>query len=391
MTKEEFWAVFDKGIERKNTSCLKWDGMEKIYGKADLIPLWVADMDFPSPAEVTQALVARAKHGVYGYPAVDPAVKEAVCDWMRERHGLAIAPERIISSPGVVDSLSFVLNAFTQPGDLVAIQPPVYGPFERSVHQTGRTLFKNPLVQTDAGWQMDLDGLEEGLRQGVKMLILCSPHNPVGRVWTREELEAVCALCGRYGARILSDEIHADFELPGHHHTPLLCLQEDAICLVSATKTFNLAGLRNSSMLFGSTNDKETMEAYLRTTGIGEENIFGTLAQTAAYRYGAPWLDALLDYLDETRKAVEESVRRLMPRCSVSTLEGTYLMWLDMREYGLSPAQLEELFVQKAGVALSNGANFCSEGSGFMRVNIATPRKNVLLALERMAEALATL
>lgn len=389
MTKEAYFELFDRGVDRRNTGCVKWDGLEKIFGRADAMPLWVADMDFASPREVTDEIVERARHGVFGYPADGPQDAQAVCDWMRTRHGLSIAPENVLASPGVVDSLSFALNAFTEEGDLVAIQPPVYGPFERSVKNTGRRLYKNCLRQTENGWEMDLDNLEAGLKQGVKLLLLCSPHNPIGRIWTRGELEAVSALCKRYGARIVSDEIHADFELPGHRHTPMLSVDPDAVSFVSATKTFNLAGLRNSSMLFGNAADKEKMQAFLTRMGLGEINLFGKLAQTAAYRYGAPWLDALLEYLDGTRQAVEALASEKMPRVKVTRLEGTYLMWLDMREYGLEQEALEKKMVQEASAAFSGGMSFCEEGRGFLRMNIATPRANVLGALTRVADVLA--
>lgn len=391
MKKEEYFALFDRGVDRRNTGCVKWDGLGHVFGKDDLIAMWVADMDFASPQPVRDALVARAQQGVYGYPDDDPENLQAICDWMKQRHALEISPERVISSPGVVDSLSFAISAFTEENDMVAIQPPVYGPFEKSVLNTGRRLYKNPLKETADGWRMDLENLEEGLKQGVKMLLLCSPHNPVGRIWKEEELRALCALCGRYGARIVSDEIHADFELPGHRHTPLLKIADNVICLISSTKTFNLAGLRNSSMLFGSAEDKEKMAAYLKKTGVGHENIFGVLAQTTAYREGAEWLDALLEYLDGTRAAVEAFAAEKLPRVKVTKLEGTYLMWLDLRDYGLSQQELEKLMVEKAGVGFSSGASFCEEGTGFMRMNIATPRARVMEVMERLAAALDTL
>ena len=387
MTKEEYLALFDRGVKRKNTGCAKWDALRETYGREDVTPLWVADMDFPSPREVTDALIARAKEGVFGYPMEDPALKEAVCGWMHKRHGLTIAPEMVLSSAGVVDSLALAVNAFTQPGDLVAIQPPVYGPFAKSVENAGRTVYRNALRQTDAGWQMDLDNLEAGLRQGVKLLLLCSPHNPVGRVWTEAELRRLSALCARYGAKIVADEIHADFEMPGYHHTPMLTIDPNAVAFVSATKTFNLAGLRNSSMLFGNAEDKAKMESFMRGVGIGEINLFGMLAQTAAYRHGEAWLDALLEYLDGTRALVEKTIAGRMPRAKVSRLEGTYLIWLDLRAYGLTQAEIRHKLVFEAAAALNDGTAFGAEGEGFARMNIAAPRASVLAALERIADA----
>lgn len=387
MTKEAYFALFDRGVNRRNTGCVKWDALRETYGCEDITPLWVADMDFPSPEEVTDALVARAQEGVFGYPAENPALKEAVCDWMRKRHGLTIAPERVLSSAGVVDSLALAVNAFTQPGDLVAIQPPVYGPFGKCVENAGRRVYHNALRQTEKGWQMDLDNLETGLKQGVKLLLLCSPHNPVGRVWTAEELRQVSALCAQYGAKIVTDEIHADFEMPGYRHTPMLTIDPNAVALVSSTKTFNLAGLRNSSILFGNARDQEKMERFMRGVGIGEINVFGMIAQTTAYRCGEAWLDALLQYLDGTRALVEKTIAERMPHARVSRLEGTYLMWLDLRAYGLTQAEIRRKLVFEAAAALNDGTAFGAEGEGFARMNIAAPRASVLAALERIADA----
>ena len=387
MTKEAYFALFDRGVDRKNTGCVKWDALRETYGREDVTPLWVADMDFPSPKEVTDALVARAQEGVFGYPMEDSALKEAVCGWMQKRHGLTIAPERVISSAGVVDSLALAVNAFTQPGELVAIQPPVYGPFGKCVENAGRRVYRNALRQTEKGWQMDLDNLETGLKQGVKLLLLCSPHNPVGRVWTAEELRQVSALCAQYGAKIVTDEIHADFEMPGYRHTPMLTIDPNAVALVSSTKTFNLAGLRNSSILFGNAQDQEKMERFMRSIGIGEINVFGMIAQTTAYRCGEAWLDALLQYLDGTRALVEKTIAERMPRARVSRLEGTYLMWLDLRAYGLTQAEIRRKLVFEAAAALNDGTAFGAEGEGFARMNIAAPRASVLAALERIADA----
>ena len=252
---------------------------------------------------------------------------------------------------------------------------------------TGRRLYKNCLRQTENGWEMDLENLEVGLRRGVKMLLLCSPHNPVGRVWTRGELQAAGDLCERYGARVVSDEIHADFEMPGFRHTPMLCVHPNAVSFVSATKTFNLAGMRSSTMLFGNAADREKMQAFLTRMGLGEINLFGKLAQTAAYAHGAPWLDALLEYLDGTRSAVEALIAEKMPRVKVSRLEGTYLMWLDLRAYGLTQAEIRHKLVFEAAAALNDGTAFGAEGEGFARMNIAAPRASVLAALERIADA----
>ncbi|MBO2516190.1 MAG: hypothetical protein CW338_02795 [Clostridiales bacterium] len=380
-------SMFDEDVRRAGTNCVKWDGREKIFGREDAIPLWVADMDFRSPGCVKRALLERVEHGVFGYPFDMTGAKQIVCEWEKKRHGLNIENEMVLFSPGVVDSLYFAVQAFSEKGDSVALQPPVYGPFLHAIEDTGRKPFFNPLKLSGGKWRMDLNQLEDGLKQGVKLLLLCSPHNPVGRIWTREELTEVSALCRRYGCRIVTDEIHADFELPGNRHIPMLNIDPEAICFVSSTKTFNLAGLRCSSMLFGKGEDRDTMDRLMNSIGIGEINILGVLAQSTAYAEGAPWLDELLLYLDETRRTVEIEMAEKMPSVGVSRLEGTYLMWLDMKCFGMSQRELEEFIVKEAGVALSSGTSFCPHGEGFMRMNIATPRKNVLIAIDRMSVA----
>ena len=239
-----FFEGFDRGIDRRNTYCEKWDFNEKIFGRADVLPMWVADMDFASPDCVREALTLRASHGAYGYTEYTRPLSQAVCDWMRARHGLEAEPEWTLYSPGVVDSILFALKAVTEPGDRVVAQPPVYGSFFRMIARAGCETVRNPLIETGDGWRMDFDGLERHLRDGAKAMVLCSPHNPVGRVWTRGELETVVGMCNRYGTTLISDEIHADFALPGHRHTCVSTLPgaESAVLLVSPTKTFKPRG-----------------------------------------------------------------------------------------------------------------------------------------------------
>lgn len=383
----DFDLLFDKGAAREGTNCVKWDGRERIFGRPDLIPLWVADMDFLSPDCVREELIRMASQGLYGYPDAWSEALEALCAWEKKRHAVTVTADQALLSPGVVDSLCMAVNIYTQSGDKVAIQPPVYGPFLHAVEDNGRIPYFNRLIQTERGWQMDLNDLEEGLKQGVKLLLLCSPHNPVGRIWTEEELRGVYALCTRYGCRVVCDEIHADFEMPGFKNTSMMKLAKDAVCFVSATKTFNLAGLRCSSMLFGNEADKKLFEGYMHRAGIGEVNLMGAAAQTAAYQGGEAWLDALIRYLDTTRAQCDRFCRENMPEFSFSRLEGTYLMWLDMRNAGLSQKELERKIVHEAGVALSSGTAFCPQGEGFMRVNIAAPGKNVMKAMENIAAA----
>jgi len=389
MMERAFFEAFERGIDRRGTHCEKWDFNEKIFGRADVIPMWVADMDFASPDCVREALLCRASHGAYGYTNDSDTMREAVAGWMKQRHGYGMRPEWGLYSSGVVDSILFALKTLTQPGDRVIVQPPVYGPFYRMTLAAGCEIARNPLVETDAGWRMNLDELESQLKMGAKAMILCSPHNPVGRVWTRDELQALITLLNRYGAALISDEIHADFEMPGHAHTccPTLQGAEQSILLVSATKTFNLAGLRTSTIIVPDDSLRARVVDTMKKMGADTPNIFGSVAQTAAYCCGAPWLDALIEYLDGNRREAEAFFRENAPEIIPSRMEGTYLMWLDCRKLGLEQQALENFFIEKAGVGLSSGVHFGPEGAGFMRINLAAPKSRVREALARIGEA----
>lgn len=384
-----FFDAFEQGIDRRGTACEKWDFNEKIFGRADVIPMWVADMDFASPDCVREALVRRASHGAYGYTDDTGSMREAVAFWMKSRHGYDMRPEWGLYSSGVVDSLLFALKTLTRPGDRVIVQPPVYGPFYRMTRAADCELVRNPLVQTEGGWRMNLDQLESQLKTGARAMILCSPHNPVGRVWTRDELQSVLNLLNRYGAALISDEIHADFAMPGHAHTCCQTLEgaEKSILLVSATKTFNLAGLRTSTMIVPDDSLRALVQDTMRKMGADTPNIFGAVAQTAAYRGGAPWLDALIEYLDGNRRAAEAFFSENAPEIKPSRMEGTYLQWLDCRKLQLEQEALERFFIDRAGVGLSSGVHFGPEGAGFMRINLAAPRRRVREALARIGEA----
>lgn len=385
----DYFRIFDAGADRKGTDSVKWDALERVFGKPDLTPLWVADMDFLSPACVRDALVKRAQSGIYGYTCGEDKALNAACEWMKRRHGLSVTTDQAMLSPGVVDSLYYAVQAYTDKEDTVVIQPPVYGPFEHAVKDTGRKLRYNALINTGSSWLMNLDDLETAFKEGAAMLILCSPHNPVGRIWTKEELISVCQLCDRYGVRLVCDEIHGDFEMPGYHHTPILTVTDNAVSFISATKTFNLAGLRCSTMLFGKKTDKEMMEKYLKRIGAGEINLFALTAQQAAYMGGEEWLNALLLYLKDTSDSVDMIIRERIPGAVTYPQEGTYLKWLDLNCLHMAQKDMERMMVDKCGVALSTGTAFTPWGKGFMRINLASPRQWVTGAVRRIAETLA--
>ena len=389
--KPELRALLDAPVDRRGTHCEKWDGLEEHYGRADLLAMWVADMDFPTVPQVTEALVERAKHPIYGYTDNAEADRRAEVGWLARRHGLRVEPEWIRFSPGVVDSLFFCVRALTEPGDAVLVQPPVYGPFYTAARLFERPIVKNPLVLDGDGWRMDLEDLEAKFAAGAKLMLLCNPHNPVGRVWRADELEAVVALARRYGATVISDEIHAEFALDGRHTTRILSLDGAAECcvmLTSATKAFNLAGLRQSSVIIRDEALRGKVAAEIERAHAAGPNLFGAIAQTAAYTHGDDWMDAVLEYVTENRDWAVDFLRRELPEIRCVPPEGTYLLWLDLRGLGLSHRELLSLMTEGAHVAVNDGLFFGEEGRGWIRLNLATQRANVVKALENMRSAI---
>ena len=381
-------SQFDAGVRREGTHCLKWDERKDVFGREDVIPLWVADMDFAAPEPVIRAIIQRAQHGAFGYSGHNPEDVQAVVRWMKNRHGVEVSEDAVLFSPGVVDSLRIAVAAVTKPGDAVVVQTPVYGPFYNAVEAAGCVIRRNPLLDTPEGWKMDFDDLETALREGARAVLLCNPHNPVGRVWSRAELEQLSALTRRWGAVLIADEIHADLEMPGYKNTSVIAVDPDSMALISATKTFNLAALRHSSAIIPNPERRKAFQDEYNRRGIDGLNLFGALAQRAAYEEGGPWLDELLEYLDGTRAFVERFLRERLPMIHPSRLMGTYLMWLDMRDLGLEGDALPRFLIDKAGLGMTNGAYFGPEGAGFMRLNIATPRSNVERAMEQLESAL---
>lgn len=380
---------FDEGVVREGTNCEKWDHRLRRFGSEDVLPMWVADMDFAAPQPVIDALARRVAHGAFGYTAITHEDYAAVTGWVKRRHGLDISEDAVLFSPGVVDSLCVSVASVTRPGDRVVVQTPVYGPFYNSVAAAGCSVRRNPLKETSEGWRMDLEDLEAAFKEGATVLMLCNPHNPVGRAWTREELEAACALARRYHVSVISDEIHADLEMPGYKTTPILSVEPNAIQLISATKTFNLAALRHSSVLIPNPDIRARFQAEYSRRGIDGINLFGALAQRTAYTEGEAWLEELLPYIDENRRTVEAALEGtgIIP----SRLEATYLMWLDMRALNMDEAALKRFIIEKARLGLNEGSGFGAEGTGFMRLNLATPRKNIVEAMNRLTHALKTL
>lgn len=382
---------FDQIISRADTASEKWDGREAYFGRADVTPLWVADMDFAAPPEVTAALVARAQHPVYGYTMADAAVYSSLIDWLDRQFGWQVERDWIVLTPGVVPSIYAAVQAMTQPGQGVIVQPPVYAPFFSAVTANGRALLQNPLRLEHGRYLMDFAQLEQCAQQGAKLLLLCSPHNPVGRVWQRDELETLLNIARRYRLAVFSDEIHADLIYPEYRHTPLATLARDGDVMITAvapSKTFNIPGLGLSALIIPDAGVRQTMVAAFASLHVHSTNPFSLTAFTAAYRHGGEWRDALMLYLRDTRDAVMQYLALHLPRIRTIAPEGTYLLWLDCRELGMSDAQLQAFFVQQCRLGMNPGHVFGQGGSGFMRLNLASPRAVVLAALARVAIAL---
>ncbi len=383
---------FDQIIPRTNTSSEKWDGRLAKFGRADVTPLWVADMDFAVPPAVQDALLARTQHPIYGYTLADDSVYDSLIGWLYQQHGWHVKREWIVLTPGIVPAMYAAVQALTLPHQGVIVQPPVYPPFFSAVTTHHRTLLENPLVLENRRYRMDLAQLEQCARQGAKLLLLCTPHNPVGRVWRCDELDAVLDIARRYQLTIFADEIHADLIYPEFRHTPLATLAsvDDAIITaVAPSKTFNLAGLGLSALIIPDAAIRRSMVDTFAQLHIQSLNPFSLTAFTAAYQHGGAWRDALMVYVRDTRDAVIAYLAQYIPAIRPIKSEGTYLMWLDCRELGMNDAQLQDFFVQKCGLGMNTGISFGQGGSGFMRLNLASPRAVVIAALARVAAELS--
>jgi len=382
--------TFDTVIARRSSGSTKWDDAAALFGSDDVLPFWVADMDFPAPPAVNQALAARVQHGVFGYPSPHSYAYDAVTDWLDKRHNWKTSPDWMVSTPGVVTAITLAVQTFTKPGDKVIIQPPVYPPFFSSVQKQDRIVLENPLVYENGNYHMDFDDLAEKAREA-KMLILCSPHNPVGRVWSRAELTRLVNICLENDVLLLADEIHGDLVYPGHQHIPLASLEtgsEDKIITLAApSKTFNTAGLYTSFAIIPNANLRNQFSQIIQLLGINKSNVFGITALEAAYRHGAPWLDELLVYLEGNAQYLTEFIATNIPAITVDKPQGTYLAWLDCRNLKLSQQELVQFFAQKAKVGLNDGITFGHQGTGFMRLNFGCPRPLLAEGLNRIALA----
>jgi cystathionine beta-lyase len=399
---------FDREIDRKGTQSVKWEFVpdevkqlgiiptNQFFGEDRILPMWVADMDFPAPQPVIEALEARARHGIFGYTAPTEAYFQAVVDWMHRRHGWEIESDWIVTTPGVIPGLNALVRTFVPKGEKVIIQPPVYHPFYYAVQNNHRVLAFNPLIYENHTYTMDFADLEEKVKDPqVKMLVLCHPHNPVGRVWTKEELTRLGEICLAHDVLVVSDEIHCDLLYRGIKFTPYGSIRKEfaqnAVICTAGSKTFNLAGLHHSNLIVPNPELRKQFVTTLRSIGMFGSNIFGMLALETAYNEGEEWLEQLLDYLDANRQYLEEYIAEHIPQIKVVHPEGTYLVWLDCRALELEKDELQAFMREKARLYLDEGYIFGPEGEGFERVNIACPRAILADALERIKAAVGGL
>ena len=383
---------FDQIIPRNHTNSLKYD-FAKERGKPDgLLPMWVADMDFQTPQAVREALAAKAAHGIFGYSEPDKAYYEALANWFASRHDWMVDPHTAVITPGVVFAICTLIRCLTQPGDAVLIQEPVYYCFKEGIVDNRRKVIVNELLFDGHQYHIDFDDFERKIiENNVKLFILCSPHNPVGRVWTKDELERIAEICLRHDVFVVADEIHEDFVYHGNKHTVFASLSEDAanncaIC-TAPSKTFNLAALHNANIFIFNTQVRRAFKQELNAEGFSQSNIMGLVACQAAYQNGAEWLDQLIGYLEGNVTLMRETFQTKMPQIQLVKPEGTYLPWVNFSQLGFSVPELERFIIDRAKLWLDGGTVFGASGAGFQRFNIAVPRAVLQQALAQLENA----
>ncbi|HHT30186.1 MULTISPECIES: MalY/PatB family protein [Petrimonas] len=384
---------FDEIIDRSASHCVKIDRLKAVFGRDDLIPLWVADMDFLSPPAIAEALIERTRHGIFGYTVPDNGYYNSIIDWLRQRHSYEVRREEITFVPGVVKGIAFAIDAFTRKNDKIIIQPPVYHPFRIVPESLGREVINNPLLFDNGRYSIDFDGLRRIVAENeCKILLLCSPHNPAGRVWHEDELKQLAEICYDNNILVISDEIHSDLTLPGYRHRPFATVSEKArknsITLMAPSKTFNIAGIVSSFAVTHNPEIRKQYLGYLSPRELDQPTIHALVATEAAYREGREWLDEAIAYIQKNITFVESFLKEHIPQIKVIRPEATFLLWLDCRELHLTQKELVYLFVHKAGLALNNGTIFGKEGEGFMRLNVGTTLSTLEKALDKLRKAI---
>lgn len=381
------------GVERLNTHCTKWDGLKEKFGEDGLISMWVADMDFKAPEQVIEALQKRIEHGVFGYSLISNSYYDSFINWEEKRHGYKVKKEWIRYTPGVVSGIYWIVNIFTKPGDAILVSMPVYYPFHNSVKENGRKLVHSNLINNNGRYEFDYEDFENKIVENdVKIYILCSPHNPVGRVWKEEELDKIMEICQKHNVLVISDEIHHDLILEGKHIPTAIVnngkYAKNIITLTAPSKTFNLAGCKNSFVIIENEDILKKFDTYANTVArVSNGNLFGYVAAEAAYTYGEEWLSGAIATIKGNYDYMVKELAEKLPQVKVIPLEGTYLSWLDFNTC-LKDEELEEIIQNKCKIAVDYGRWFGEAGKGFIRINLATPRKYVEEAVKNLIDVL---
>ena len=379
---------FDELIERSNTASVKYDLRQLFFGKDDVIPMWVADMDFRTPDFIMNAIRERANHEILGYSIRPESYFTSLIDWLKRRHNWEIRKEWIAFSPGIVPAVNMAVRAFSKRRDKIIIQPPVYFPFFDAVKKHGRKLVFNQLVMENGRYRMDYENLEQLCCDGAGMLILSNPHNPAGNAWRADELKKMADICVKYNVLIVSDEIHCDLVNRGFKHTVLALLSPEidaqTVTMVAPSKTFNIAGMATASVIISNPLLMKKFRKVLDALHIELGNVFGNVASEAAYTYGDEWLEQLLDYLDGNITTLIDFAEKNLPQIKVIRPEATYMAWLDFSKTGMNSKELKEFVIEKAGLGLNEGVQFGPGGEGYMRINLACPRQTLIKALNQL-------
>lgn len=386
---------FTTVYERRNTSCVKWDMLEQIYSikdGSDILPMWIADMDFAIPSVIIEAIHKRLEHPIFGYSVAPEAAKLALTKWLYKKHGLSIENNWILFQQGVIPAMAAVVEAFTEVGDKILIHTPVYPPFTHVPERLGRVVETSRLIEQNNSFEIDWEDFEEKLKQNVKAFILCNPHNPGGKVWSKEDLTKIVALCQKYNVLVVSDEIHSDLIFKPNKHIPILTVAEEhhnIIAFYAPTKTFNLAGIQAATMVVPDERKRKVLEKQAMMHGQMELSIFSFTALQAAYEHGEAWLDELLEILSSHMDYVIEQLCSKIKGIKITKPESTYLMWIDYRDTGLSEKEIMDLLLTKGKLALDPGTKYGEAGDGFLRMNIACPKAILEDGVARFIKALS--
>ena len=386
---------FDQVVNRKGSNSVKWDNLKEVYGTEDILPMWIADMDFKAPDEVIEALQVKLDHGVFGYNVKSDSLYNSIINWVKNRYNWNIKKEWISFTPGVVTALNIAVKEFAKEGEKIVIQPPVYPPFFRVLENNNVEANLNPLIHRGDKFVMDYDSLEKSIDDKTKAIILCNPHNPVGRVWTKEELSKLGEICLKKNIIIISDEIHGDLTYKDYKTTPMASVSneiaQNTITFMAPSKTFNIAGLATSIAIIPNEKIREVFERGVEKLEIGKVTTFGSTALEAAYTNGGPWLEAVMEYIEDNADYAIEYINKNIPEIKVKKPEGTYLLWLDFKALNKTYEEIHNALVNVGKVALNDGFTYGDEGNGFFRINIACARSILEEGLERVNKAVQSL